>query len=90
MKLPAGYRATCENRNIVAASAGPRTGVQLALDTASYQPWPWSYPGQSTVEFGGDTDGTRDRYPCTIIVEMCDVNHVGGDVTDTGAIGDWW
>ena len=50
----AGHRGTCDNRSVVAASAGSRTGVQQAMGASSHQPWPWSYPGQSTVESGGD------------------------------------
>ena len=53
-EVPAGLRGTCDDRSVVAASTGSRTSVQQALDVPYHQPWPCSYPGQSTVEFWGD------------------------------------
>ena len=40
--VTAGHRGTCDNRSVVAASAGSRTKGQQALNPSSHQPWPWS------------------------------------------------
>ena len=72
-EVTAGYRSTCGNRSVVAASAGSKTRVQQALNDSSYQPWPWSGLEVTMVNLLWSLgvmrtqDRTRDRYPFTIV-----------------------
>ena len=60
-EVTAGHRGTCDNRSVVTASAGSRTGVQQAMDASSHQPWPWSGLGVTLVNLLWSVGMMRSR-----------------------------